>query len=98
MVIFHVFGIIFKIISIDSGHRIFLDSSSDESFSVDYFPSPKCDQIDFFGDKIAQFSNSMCIHTVGRACIKMVPLKSARKTAHATMIIQKKFGNCYGLM
>ena len=94
MVIFHVFGIIFKIISIDSGHRIFLDSSRDERFSVYYFPSPKCDQMDFFGDKIAQFSNSMCIHTVGRACIKMVPMKSARKTAYDTMFIQKKSGNC----
>ena len=97
MVIFHVFGIIFKIIYIDDGHRIFFHSSSDESFSVDYFPSQQCDQMDLFGDKIAQFSNSMCIHTVGRACIKMVPLKSARKTALATMIIQKNFGNCYSL-
>ena len=90
MVIFKVFGIIFKIISIDAGHRIFLHSSSDESFSVDCFPSTKCDQMDFFGDKIAQFSNTMCILTFCRACLKMVPLKSARKTAHATMFIQKK--------
>ena len=73
MVIFHVFGIIFKIISIDAGHKILLHSSSDESFSLDYFPSSKCDQKDIFGDKIAQFSNSMCNHTIGRACIKMVP-------------------------
>ena len=98
MVIFHVFGIIFKIISIDAGHIIFLHSSSDESFSVDYFPSPKCDQMGLFGDKIAQFLNSMRIHTVGCACIKIVPLKLARKTAHATMFIQKIFGNCYGLV
>ena len=89
MVIFHGFGIIFKIIFIDVGHRIFLHSSCDKSFSVDYFPSQQCDQMDLFGDKIAQFSNSMCIHTIGRACIKMVPLKSARKTAHATMFIKK---------
>ena len=28
----------------------------------------------------------------------MAPLKSARKIAHATMFIQKCFGNCYGLI
>ena len=74
MVIFHVFGILFKIISVDAGHRIFLPSSSDESFTVDYFPYSECDQMYFFDDKMAQFSNSMCSHTVGWAGIKMVPL------------------------
>ena len=52
----------------------------------------------FFDGKIAQFSNSMCSHNVGWAGIKMVPLKSARKTAYATIFIQKHFGNCYGLL
>ena len=97
MVVFHVFGILFKRISIDAGHIIFFHSSSDEKNSVDYFASPECDQMAFFGDKIAQFSNSMGGLTVGRAFMKMVPLKSARKTAHATMFVQKYFGNCYGL-
>ena len=52
----------------------------------------------FFGGKIAHFSNSMGGLSVGWACMKMVPLKSARKTAHATMFVQKYFGNCYGLI
>ena len=75
-------------------HNIF-HSSSYEKNSVDYFSSPECDQMPFFGGKIAHFSNSMGGLSVGWACMKMVPLKSARKTAHATMFVQKYFGNCY---
>ena len=48
--------------------------------------------------KMAGSSQPMCDLTVGRACIKMAPLKSARKTAHATMFIQINFVNCYGLV
>ena len=48
--------------------------------------------------KMAGSSQPMCGLTVGWACIKMVPLKSARKTAYATIFVQKYFGNCYGLM
>ena len=98
LVIFHVFGILFKRISIDAGHMLFFHSSSIEKKSIDYFASPECDQMAFFGDKIAQFSNSMGGLSVGRAFMKMVPLKSARKTAHATMFVQKYFRICYGLL
>ena len=73
MVIFHVFGILFKRISIDAGHMTFFHSSRNEKSSVDYFPSPECDQMAFLSGKIAQSSNSMCGLTVGRACMKMVP-------------------------
>ena len=51
----------------------------------------------FFGGKIAHFFYSMGGLTVGWACMKMVPLKSASKMAHATMFVQNYFGNCYGL-
>ena len=48
--------------------------------------------------KMAGSSQPMGGLTVGRACIKMAPLKSARKTAHTTMFVQINFVNCYGLI
>ena len=48
--------------------------------------------------KMAGSSQPMGGLTVGRACIKMAPLKSARKTAHATILVQISFVNCYGLL
>ena len=48
--------------------------------------------------KMAGSFQPMGSHTVGWACIKMVSLKSARKTAHATMFVQKNVGNHYGLL
>jgi len=45
MVIFHVFGILFKRISIDAGHMLFFHSSSIEKKSIDYFPPLECDQL-----------------------------------------------------
>ena len=71
MVIFHVFGILFKRISIDAGHIIFFHSSSYEKKSVDYFSSPECDKRPFFGGKIAHFSNSMGSLAVGWAIMGM---------------------------
>ena len=48
--------------------------------------------------KMAGSSQPMGSLTVGRACIKMAPLKSAGKTAQTTMFVQINFVNCYGLL